>query len=492
MTCSVKQRHDGVAKSWDNFLLRAVLREALNKKIIPQMNNPGMISSDFPGSDFTVIVDARGNAEAGLRNFGKLGDRLILLLDDTAPVPPLPPDPPSVEILRPGAAAALKSVFQSVTTASVGYVPGGIMPGDRPSTLPPHPHLLPWLPALQFPTETACESAIAISAWIASTSLIQKMNYHLHNDSDYTLLNITTLLQSSAIEMIWGTASAMNSSTAVESPPPLSCSFPCSSLRVLAIVPHLGCEPWLGQCLRSLLNQTRPPDHIVVVDDGSAVPPLEIVQSFPTVTLLATAEQSGPYRLIQQVIEDTQFDAYLFQDADDWSSGDRLQKLLAAMEQTGCELVGTQEVRVVETELRPVCYPLDVNRALAEKPGHGLLHPTSLVRRDLVMRLGGFATGLRFGGDTEFLLRAVRVARVINLPDFAYFRRKRPDSLTTAAHTGLNSPARQALIQQCKARAIANQAAIQAGRLPDLTPLAQAGPLPLRHLAGPHLSQTWG
>src|SRR5437763_1315075 len=43
--------------------------------------------------------------------------------------------------------------------------------------------------------------------------------------------------------------------------------------RILAVVPHYRCEPWLEQCLRSLLSQTRPPNGVVVIDDGSETPP---------------------------------------------------------------------------------------------------------------------------------------------------------------------------------------------------------------------------
>ena len=121
----------------------------------------------------------------------------------------------------------------------------------------------------------------------------------------------------------------------------------------------------------------------------------------------------GPYRLIQQVMEDTHYDAYLFQDADDWSAPDRLELLLDAAERTGAELIGTQEVRVFcdEPEAVPIEWPLDVNACFAERPtAFPLLHPTSLVSRDAVMAVGGFATGLRFGGDAEFLRRVHHMA----------------------------------------------------------------------------------
>jgi hypothetical protein len=36
----------------------------------------------------------------------------------------------------------------------------------------------------------------------------------------------------------------------------------------MAVISHDPCEPWLHQCLRSLVQQTRPPDHSVVIHDG--------------------------------------------------------------------------------------------------------------------------------------------------------------------------------------------------------------------------------
>jgi glycosyltransferase involved in cell wall biosynthesis len=243
--------------------------------------------------------------------------------------------------------------------------------------------------------------------------------------------------------------------------------------------------------LQSLVTQTRPLDGIVVIDDGSEAPPVDIVRKFPGVTLLASDLNVGPYRLIQQVICQTNYDAYLFQDADDWSSSYRLELLLAAAENYGAELVGTQELRVFEDDrVLPVVYPLNVSAALAAKPGHPLLHPTSLVSRNLVLRLGGFATGLRFSGDTEFLLRAQFAAIIVNVPDYGYFRRHRAGSLTTDRATGLDAPVRLELIQQLKKRAIANSAAVQEGKLPDLRPLETAGEIELNYIAGSALESS--
>jgi hypothetical protein len=366
-------------------------------------------------------------------------------------------------------------------------------------------------PRVEFPLETAQQYSVVALAWIASTLLVKAALPQLEINR-WNLLVVARELERQNIAFTWGNAQANTASLEVE-PYQKKASYRLKSSlinnsdvtknidkhinfsqntktitsksRVLAVIPHYRCEQFLHRCLQSLVTQTRPLDGIVVIDDGSEPPPVDIVREFPGVTLLASALNVGPYRLIQQVISQTNYDAYLFQDADDWSSSYRLEVLLAAAETYGAELVGSQELRVFEDDrVLPVVYPLNVSAALAAKPGHPLLHPTSLVSRNLVLRLGGFATGLRFSGDTEFLLRAQFAATIVNVPDYGYFRRHRAGSLTTDRATGLDAPVRLELIQQLKKRAIANSAAVREGKLPDLRPLETAEEIELNYIAG--------
>ena len=262
------------------------------------------------------------------------------------------------------------------------------------------------------------------------------------------------------------------------------------SSTVLAIVPHFRCEPWLVDCLDSLVRQSHPLDGIVVIDDASGEPPVEIVKQFRQVTLLTSTENSGPYRLSQEVIEATSYDAYFFQDADDWSMPLRLELLLREASRSGAEMAGCQGHRFIgiEGEVVPLTFPLDVNAALAVNPGrHAIMHPSTIVSRELIDRAGGYAKGLRFGGDTEFEHRATHVGRIVNIPQFAYVVRNRQNSLTSSPDTGLDSPLRKEQRRVEAERAIANAAQVAAGESPDLRPLATAPPLPLEYVLGPRL-----
>ena len=99
-------------------------------------------------------------------------------------------------------------------------------------------------------------------------------------------------------------------------------------------------------------------------------------------TLLHATENVGPYRLIQQVMDDTDYDAYLFQDADDWSAPERLERLLEGAESTGAELIGSQEVRVFcdEPEAVPIALAARRQRTV-RRARDGVLLPAPDVAR---------------------------------------------------------------------------------------------------------------
>ena len=378
-------------------------------------------------------------------------------------------------------------VLRRVRTQRVAFLPAGAPAGI------PHwsecaaekGHLVPWMPETNLPERTARQQNTDAAGWLMPGTLALRLL------SDFETIDAWRLAELASRSCSNKTFTWSSGAITADYELPISAegrSILGLGSSVLALVPYFRCKPWLAQCLDSLTHQSRPLDGIVVIADGADDPPIDILQSYPGVSLFTALENVGPYRLVQTVIEATSYDAYLFQDSDDWSSIDRLALLLAEAARTGAELIGSQELRVdCEAGLViPVCYPLDVNRALADQPGHALLHPTSLVSRDLFMRIGGFATAFRFGADTEFLLRAVHAARIVNVPYFCYYRRHRPNSLTTDPLTGLDSPIRAKMLSELRRNAKQNKAVIAKGGTPLLPPRAVAGSaLPLTHVLGP-------
>ena len=352
--------------------------------------------------------------------------------------------------------------------------------GSELPDLPSFSSSFQWLIAgSEFPELTATAVDESAIGWIASAAYLESHQLDAHTDN----FRMAIALADQPVSVV----------TLGQQPIPLTPASLASTLSkqssILAIVPHRDCNRWLETALLSLIRQTRPLETIAVIDDGSVEFPDQICRKYPQVTLLSSPGGVGPYQIVQSLVEATDFDAYLFQDADDWSEPERAERLLAAAIEYGAEIVGCQELRVdmLTEKFHPILYPLDVQSALSLAPGHGLLHPSSLVSRFAVESVGGFSNGLLFGGDTEFILRAFQQVRVINLPYFGYFRRKRHGSLTTSVTTGLDSPQRLNLLHEIKARAQIHQNCHQHNQPVDLQPFSRIPTVTLQHCCGPKI-----
>ena len=344
--------------------------------------------------------------------------------------------------------------------------------------------LVAWLPKYDLPRDRYCDRPLSGQiGWLGTGDLLDVFELQSPLGASFLSLADRIHRQRLGVEI----ASTRVADDASDPPAGAAPSLHEGS-RVLAIVPHFRCEQWLATALASLTAQTRPADAIVVIDDGSPHPPAGIVEQFPGCTLLVAEGNCGPYRLVQQVIAETDYDGYLFQDADDWSAHDRLELLLQAAARTGADLIGCQEGRWQPGETSLCCLlPDDASRALTAAPVHVLLHPTSLMSRAFLLRAGGFATGLRFFGDTEFLWRSHHWGRIANIPFVSYFRQQRADSLTGSPDTGHRSEARLRIKTDCYQRFWDARAAVERGESPPRDPYRTAPPVALRHVAGPGL-----
>ncbi len=331
------------------------------------------------------------------------------------------------------------------------------------------------------------QNPITTIGWIAPQPMALNILSHLTNSSSRRLSDPLPILHSEILGIKFCAAPihACHAFSPSFSAGQASKSF---HVDVCAIVPHFDCEHLLPHCLESLANQTRPLNSIVVLDDASTIPPIDIVEQFPGVTLLQSKHHVGPEALVDCFVRQNHFSWYLLQDADDYSSVDRLELQMEAAERYQCEMVGTQEFRVNQhgdlTNLN--IYPSNVSLSMRAFPGHLILHATSLFSHSLFNRVNGFRADLRYSADTEFHYRSALEGLVINIPYAAYVRRIRPGSLTQAPWTGTGSPARE--VERTKIMhemALGMEMQVR-GLLPSTRSTHPHEIFPFKHLIGPN------
>jgi len=190
---------------------------------------------------------------------------------------------------------------------------------------------------------------------------------------------------------------------------------------------HAGLDPGhLARALESIAEQTRPPDEVVLVEDGPLgdahhdviaaavrrLPPV-VRELLPVNRGAGAANQVGLLRCTGTWV--------LKADGDDVSLPHRLERQLAHVAESGAGVVGSAmwefrgaEGDVVSVRTPPLGHDDIVRRMRWNNP---MNHPTTLYRADLARAAGGYGD-LRYMQDYDLFARMLsRGARFANLAE---------------------------------------------------------------------------
>ena len=215
------------------------------------------------------------------------------------------------------------------------------------------------------------------------------------------------------------------------------------------IMPHRGEPRYLRTALKYLFRTAG--DSLTVrvgLDVEDTSPYIDLASEYPAVEFFhGSPAPVGPYVIRQELAELSTEPLLSLQDSDDLSCHDRFTALSEALNETGCDLAGSQELCLDEIRslVNPVWYPTDPSAGLAICANHALLHATLMTRRHAFFESGGLSTHHVFANDTQFILRAFFSMKIRNVDEFLYIRRRHPASLTNAPETDHDNPMRHRL-----------------------------------------------
>lgn len=181
-------------------------------------------------------------------------------------------------------------------------------------------------------------------------------------------------------------------------------------------------ERFLAEAIRSVLDQSRIPDEIVLFDDGSTDRTVEIAGRFPVVRVV-TGAHAGLAAARNRVIGLLNSDLVTFLDADDLMPPGSL----ASRERT---LVADPETDAVFGG----CIQFDDATSVREPAGRAQLAATLLARRAVFERTGPFDESLRVGEFIDWWARAEDLGvRSMAIADVALLRRNHDTNMTRSS-----------------------------------------------------------
>jgi glycosyltransferase involved in cell wall biosynthesis len=218
------------------------------------------------------------------------------------------------------------------------------------------------------------------------------------------------------------------------------------STHVTVSIPVHGGEEFLAQAVRSILNQTHADLTLVVVNDADPVDPWAAIAEIddPRLVRFELGSHRGRYYADEVVLRATDSAYFAVQDADDWSSPDRIERSVAELQRCRADAV-VSPIHVVDSRDGTVSeYVLDLER-LSTPPGPRLRHRVNhhaLFDVDRLRRFGGFYSGFDLSYDSFLMSILELLGRLAVVDEILYHRRRRPGSLTTRPTTGYDSDER--------------------------------------------------
>lgn len=203
-------------------------------------------------------------------------------------------------------------------------------------------------------------------------------------------------------------------------------------MNVSVIIPCHNAAGYLGQAVRSVLCQTRPPAEVIVVDDGSQDASLEVARQFGSPVRVVARQACGAPATRNFGYGLCSGDAVMFMDADDVVGPETLEALEAGLDRSGGGIACCPWFRLELDGMRWVSRPAS---CAGRRHGDdalqawltGWYHPPCSVlwQRDAFAATGGWDPRARVNNDGDLMMRALVLGLPLNVTKqgAAYYRR---------------------------------------------------------------------
>lgn len=205
---------------------------------------------------------------------------------------------------------------------------------------------------------------------------------------------------------------------------------------VSVLMPAYNAAPYIAEAIESIIAQSYQDWELLVCDDGSSDQTPMIVERYkdPRIKLLRNERNIGYLRTCNRLFIIAKGDFVTFQDADDFCTPDRIEKLVSAfaanpsagMIGSASTIVGV-DGSVISVDVRPTD-----RQAILD----GLLHgsqfngATVMVRREVLDVVGGYREYFNEFAyqDYDWTCRIAEKYHSFNIPDVLYAYRQQPSS----------------------------------------------------------------
>jgi glycosyltransferase involved in cell wall biosynthesis len=184
--------------------------------------------------------------------------------------------------------------------------------------------------------------------------------------------------------------------------------------------------PYMSEAIESILNQTFSEFEFIIVDDGSADGSLDVMKSYRDDRItIVQQEHKGLIPSLNNAINKARTSLICRMDADDISLPHRLQVQYRWMLEnpnvavlgTGCRCVDSHGRLTSKKSTFSSNHEQVLKNVLKARKGGSIIHPTVMMRRNSVIRAGGYHDRFPVCEDLDLWLRLSKFSKIHVIPD---------------------------------------------------------------------------
>lgn len=220
-------------------------------------------------------------------------------------------------------------------------------------------------------------------------------------------------------------------------------------------------ERYVAQAIRSILKQTFSNFEFIIINDGSTDRTDPILKKFAKKDdriLVLDQDNQGLARALNRGILIAKGRYIARMDADDISLPKRLEKQVQFLDKNlAIAAVGSSAIVIDEFGFRLARWDMhvdheDIDRHNMKGFNGGMIHPSVMMRKDVLLKIGCYNASLRVAQDYDLWLRLAEVSKLSNLQEYCIKYRRSLNSLSIFHQKNQAKAASQIYITACKRR----------------------------------------
>lgn len=200
------------------------------------------------------------------------------------------------------------------------------------------------------------------------------------------------------------------------------------NMLISVIMPVYNAELFLGEAIKSILNQTYKNFEFIIIDDGSTDKSYEIIRSYNDKRIIPYKQDNrGVAVTLNKGISLSSGDIIARQDADDISLHNRFEKQINYLqEHPDIYLLGTcaELVNEQDNKIRDLIFPCqnnDLQNIIKQK--NPFIHGSIFIKRQALKEVGIYREQFLLAQSYDLWLRISEKFKIANLPEQLYHYR---------------------------------------------------------------------